>query len=772
MKLWAIFFSLVCCVAPLFSETIAKKKEHLARQSSIESSYELKQINDEITRLRQELKTIYQESHKLLSNVDIPEQNFADLLARSQDIKNALIEKENQFRSIMTQQSDEEPFSLMRESEMTLEQLIIDYASSNYLYVIPSEIAKIQVNLCSSLPIPKAAWEEIVELICNQNGIDIKPLNSFVKSLVWALGNNTVALKYVTNVVEELEIIEPFERICFVLSLEGSEYQKVHQFLKRFVNERILSLHTIGNAIVMVGEAHEIKEINKLLGFIRQNQPEKSYKLLPIESISAEDLQAILTACFTDNGMEVSNQKSGSCSILIYPMKRYVLLLGSKKDIERAEQIVSEIHSELLTPDQMTIHWYTCKYSEPYELANLLQQVYQMMVQQIDDEKIDSTITTINTPKMTACTTFREGTIPPVCDTAPKLVVNPPKATPPSNQIETNAKNNLPNFIVDPKTGMIIMVVKQCYLEKLRELAKKLDVAKKMVQIEVLLFEKMIHDQTQFGLNIFQLGDTSKSTETGVSWNVEKNIAKAPGILDYLFGRKKIPGVFPAFNFAYHFLISQDDIYIHSNPTITTVNQTPAVIDLIEEQSINMGTVEDPKTSVITNTFVRAQYGTFIQITPTVNIGDEEEDDQQFITLDTNITFDTTSASVDSRPNVNRRHIQNQVRIASGETLILGGLRRKNSEDHVDKIPFLGDIPGFGKLFSYTSLNDKSTEMFIFITPRVVDDSLSDIERLKKMDLKTRPGDTPELLRKLLDAKAIDKEKTYRMSLKQLFSHV
>ena len=185
-----------------------------------------------------------------------------------------------------------------------------------------------------------------------------------------------------------------------------------------------------------------------------------------------------------------------------------------------------------------------------------------------------------------------------------------------------------------------------------------------------------------------------------------------------------------------------------------------------------MGTVEDPRTSVITNTFIRAQYGTFIQITPTVNMGNEEDDFQNYVTLDTNITFDTTTSSVDNRPNVNRRHIQNQVRIADGETLILGGLRRKNSEDHVDKIPFLGDIPGLGKLFSFTTLNDKSTEMFIFITPRVVADPFSDYEKFKNIDLKKRPGDTPELLKKLLEAKAIDKEKKYRMSLKQLFRHV
>ena len=152
--------------------------------------------------------------------------------------------------------------------------------------------------------------------------------------------------------------------------------------------------------------------------------------------------------------------------------------------------------------------------------------------------------------------------------------------------------------------------------------------------------------------------------------------------------------------------------------------------------------------------------------------GNEDEDGAHFITLDTNVTFDTTTSSVDNRPNVNRRHIQNQVRIPNGETLILGGLRRKSTEDHVDKIPFLGDIPGLGKLFSFTTLNDKSTEMFIFITPRIVEDPVSDFEKFKSVDLKRRPGDSPELLKKLLEAKTLEQEKAYRMSLKQLLKHV
>lgn len=766
----SFFLTLICLnISFLFSNSISEKKELLKSQSSFDEQLAFQEIHQEMTYLRSMLKELYSQSALFLDQKESNPEELQELLKRSQEIKKSLAEKERSFKKMSAQGNNEEYFSLMHESEISLEQLIIDYASSNYLYVIPSEMAKIQLNLSSSLPIPKAAWEEIVELICSQNGIGIKPLNSFVKTLYWTLGDHSSSLKYITHKTEELEIIEPFQRVCFILSLEGSEFQKVHPFLKRFINERHISMHVVGNCIILVGVASEVKELNKLIGFVRQHQKEKIYKLIAIEKMSSEDWQKILQACFGESHVDSSKEKESA--ILIYPMQKHLLLFGSKNDLEKAEKIVSEIHQQIANPDQMTLYWYTCKYSEPYELASLLQKVYQMMVHQINDEEIETTVQQYSDAKATPCVD-RTGQIPPICETAPKLVVNPPRAKPPDNSVDFTSKANLPNFIVDAKSGMIIMVVKQCYLSKLRELAKKLDIAKKMVQIEVLLFEKKINDQTQFGLNLFNLGDKSKNTDAGFIWSVDKNNRLSPGILDYFFGRKKIPGTFPAFNFAYNFLISQDDIYVHSNPTITTVNQTPAVIDLIEEISVNMGTVENPVTATTSTTFIRAQYGTFIQITPTVNVGDEEDEYQNYITLDTNITFDTTTSSVDNRPNVNRRHIQNQVRIADGETLILGGLRRKNSEDHVDKIPFLGDIPGLGKFFSFTTINDRSTEMFIFITPKVVNDPLGDFDKYKTIDLKKRPGDTPELLKKLFESKALEKENAYRISLKQLFKNV
>lgn len=167
--------------------------------------------------------------------------------------------------------------------------------------------------------------------------------------------------------------------------------------------------------------------------------------------------------------------------------------------------------------------------------------------------------------------------------------------------------------------------------------------------------------------------------------------------------------------------------------------------------------------------YSRAQYGITIHLTPTIHLSDEEEESAGFVSLETNLEFDTTKTSEDDRPPVSRRHIENQVCVADGETVILGGLRRKIEESSQEKIPFLGDLPGIGKLFGMTKTIDTSTETFIFITPHIVRHSIDDLRRIRQREYQKRAGDIPEFLELLDEAKEINRKNLFDRSFKMLF---
>nr|NGX36491.1 Type II secretion system protein D [Candidatus Anoxychlamydiales bacterium] len=133
------------------------------------------------------------------------------------------------------------------------------------------------------------------------------------------------------------------------------------------------------------------------------------------------------------------------------------------------------------------------------------------------------------------------------------------------------------------------------------------------------------------------------------------------------------------------------------------------------------------------------------------------------------ISFDTTKSAENDRPSVTRRHIENEVRVANGETIILGGLRRKTGEEGSEKIPFLGEIPGIGKFFGTTKNSTSSSEMFIFITPHIIVDPKLNLEKQRKLGLEKRQGDIDDFLQKLQIAKKAEKSKLFEKSLKLFF---
>jgi type IV pilus assembly protein PilQ len=76
-------------------------------------------------------------------------------------------------------------------------------------------------------------------------------------------------------------------------------------------------------------------------------------------------------------------------------------------------------------------------------------------------------------------------------------------------------------------------------------------------------------------------------------------------------------------------------------------------------------------------------------------------------------------------PTIDTKNVTTQIAVNNGDTAVLGGIYEENSRNDVAKVPLLGDIPMFGNLFKTTSKEMNKTELLIFITPRVVSESVT-----------------------------------------------
>lgn len=107
-----------------------------------------------------------------------------------------------------------------------------------------------------------------------------------------------------------------------------------------------------------------------------------------------------------------------------------------------------------------------------------------------------------------------------------------------------------------------------------------------------------------------------------------------------------------------------------------------------------------------------------LEVTPQITPDDR-------IIMDLKVNKDSVGQIFEGVPSVDTREIQTQVLVENGETIVLGGVYEIESVDQTAKTPLLGDIPVVGRLFKRTEKREEKTELLIFITPKLIKDSLN-----------------------------------------------
>ncbi len=754
----------------LIAESIAEKKANLV-EKNISRDSDIAQVNHQLGALKKGLEEAHAKARHLVDN-EANEDDFRAVLEEVNRLKREKEKLEESWRESAVQEGihDGEPYALWDQEEITLSQLVMEYGSQDYLYIIPAEFSALKLHFYSNIPIPRQSWSDLLEVILHHNGFGLKKVNPYARQL-YLFKQDLGAVQAIAYKRDQLEVLPSGNRLCYLIIPPLEQVRTIFQFFEKFSDSKQTFVHLLGNKIALIAVKEEVVKLLDFYDKVWGNHEGKVARVVSVTKISIKEMEKILTTFFNE-ALEKGKPpfpKMDQEGLGIFPLTQSnsLVLIGSKESVDRAEKVVRETEDQLEDPSEMTIYLYTCRHSDPTDLAQVLERVYNSLLHSSQESGLKETDLAFNA--QVQGTRAPPDGYPPV----PPLVITPPPLKP---GLTTKAEldQNVPgHFIPDLKTGTILMTVRRDALGKIKDLLKKLDIPKRMVQIEVLLFERRINSQDKFGLNLLKLGKVHNGVTYISEAKPHPNFKKrelTKGVLQFFFSGK--PKNFPQFDIAYNFLLTQDDIHLNAAPSVTAVNQTQAQISIMEELSINSGAapVDTNKGTTFEKAFSRAQYGITINLTPTIHIPEENED-KGSVTLKTNITFDTTHHSANDRPNVERRHVENEVRVRDGETVILGGLRRKSRVDHEEKIAFLGDIPLFGKLFGTTHLTDHETEMFFFITPKIITDAKDQMERIRTEELKKRPGDIPEFLQRVDEAREKTAMKFFRDSLKTFITN-
>jgi type IV pilus assembly protein PilQ len=151
---------------------------------------------------------------------------------------------------------------------------------------------------------------------------------------------------------------------------------------------------------------------------------------------------------------------------------------------------------------------------------------------------------------------------------------------------------------------------------------------------------------------------------------------------------------------------------IISSPRVVTADQVEATI----EQGTEIPFQQATSSGATSISFKKAVLS--LKVTPQITPDDN-------IIMDLNVNQDTVGVSTPAGPAINTKRIDTQVLVENGGTVVIGGIFGRIENKSVNKVPLLGDIPLLGIMFRNTAKQDDKTELMVFITPRILKDSLN-----------------------------------------------
>ncbi|MCL2076139.1 MAG: AMIN domain-containing protein [Betaproteobacteria bacterium] len=149
-----------------------------------------------------------------------------------------------------------------------------------------------------------------------------------------------------------------------------------------------------------------------------------------------------------------------------------------------------------------------------------------------------------------------------------------------------------------------------------------------------------------------------------------------------------------------------------SSPRILTTDQEEAVI----EQGVEIPYQEASSSGATSVSFKKAVMS--LRVIPRITPDGR-------VSMNIKVNQDSKGADVPGGVSINTKKVETTALVENGGTIVIGGIYEMASSNRVDKVPLLGDLPVVGYLFKTTGKQIDKRELLVFITPRIVSESLT-----------------------------------------------
>ncbi len=342
----------------------------------------------------------------------------------------------------------------------------------------------------------------------------------------------------------------------------------------------------------------------------------------------------------------------------------------------------------------------------------------------------------------------------------------------PSKKSDAKNKGKAPilskeaRIVADQATNSLVIMANPDDYLVLEAVIQKLDIPRMMVFIEALFMEVNVEKEFNLGVewqgiktfsydgkNAGAFAGSSPSTFTTLG-GIVKNSALPKGFsMGVISEAIEIAGVkFPNLAAVVNAYQQDRDVHILSTPQILTTDNEEAEI-MVGKNVPYQTRDETTKAELDYSSYEYKDVGVTLKITPQIS-------QERFVRLkiyeEVTRLVDDTVLNTTGRPETWKRLAQTTVIVKDANTVVIGGLIGDETTTTDYKVPCLGDLPLLGWLFKGTSKKRQKTNLFIFLTPRIIQnpaearkiylDKKEQIERIKEGVIKMYDKPKPKPL--------------------------
>ena len=289
------------------------------------------------------------------------------------------------------------------------------------------------------------------------------------------------------------------------------------------------------------------------------------------------------------------------------------------------------------------------------------------------------------------------------------------------------------SVLFDPRTNQLFVSDVPSRLAHVETLLQRLDVPIRQVMIEA----RIVEAERQFGESLgvrlgaglampLQVNGSGKTLALGAA-----NATVGPGVVTG--NQVNLPAasagqtILSPSTFAVSLFNAAADRFINvelsaleadgrgkvvSRPRVVTADQTKALI----EQGTELPYQTASASGATSITFRKANLK--LEVTPQITPDGS-------VVLDVDVNRDSVGQIAPAGSAINTKHVKTQVRVEDGGTVVLGGIFEETDRNNEARVPGLGGVPGLGWLFKNRDRSQRSSELLIFLTPRVMADDLA-----------------------------------------------